>query len=824
MGRNAQTAEAGDKLDTSPISDEDNVLDDEEGDDDRGDDPYGLRNWWHAPVREDPWGRWQAGEEPMRELEIVAIDADASGTSIVRNTSIEIKPGVIPDPDHNYEDDGAYFDLRFVSRWNATWRGARLVALSLDMFSQDWPEVLRLTFDPSHQVDLLCAYHASYPGITGIYLCNHGTPVLTARGDPLGHQVACRDPRLALRIGARYPGVATHAAFLQSDLWHPREPESEEGRALIAGLREAAQWVAGEPVLGARATMQDERLQSLARVLANEFEPPPALTDPLAASLDSFSLIATGGLQKLAGADLVRANRQILDGLAAHVTYADAVEAIRRSDPDRLPLWIDFTDSAGEPQRRRQGAGIEQPLYGALVSAEREEEAGSFYAVVIVGRACGLEAEALPLCALGIGPDDEWRYPIPEHQISLLTAHSGGVVVRHVSVDFHYDGVQPSISERELDYELSRTVQRTSEWVLARIGAVLTALDDGLVLLQRADGEHTYDLVRAPTSTTGTRPVPLPDPMTIAARLRELGSLHRVAQKDSIDPTAAYEALELAGVDPDQVLRDEALLRWRRTGSVEAVVAATHLQRDLVERYLLQAGIDASDTPIPHDVTDPNVLAAITAYRQTGGLDAAGEHLGVSSETVRRRIAQAGLAVEEIETDAQRRVTEETLEAWERAGHSLVGAARDLHVDPRTIKQRLHRAGIGSITPGRQTQQRKQEAQALHAQLGSLPATAAVMGLSTQTVRRLLSSSKIVAVTHNPSPARANGGRVSQGQLNRALAAYQEHGSVRAAARAVGLSTGGMAYRLKLARAHVDDEAQDSQDENNKDVSEQEGR
>lgn len=834
-----RSRKSDDELDLLPTPCGPEIFEDDDGDGEEG--PRGLHNWWHAPVREDPWGRWPAGAEPARELEIVRIDADASQTLLIRNALIEVEPGVIPDPRHDYEDNQAYFDLQCASRWNATWRGARLAALSLDMFSKNWPEVLRLTFDPGDPVDLLCAYHASYPGISGIYLCNHGTPLRNARDEPLGHQVDCRDPRLALRIGARYPGVATHAAFLQRELWNPKEPGSKRGRELMANLRAAAKSVSGESVPGAHAAMQDEQMQSLACLLVGEFEPPPNLTDPMAASLDTFTLIGAGGLQELAEARLVRADRQIVDGLAAHVTYSDAVSAIRRSDPDRLPLWIDFTDSDGEPKRRRHGAGIEQPLYGALVTYdETEDEAGPFHAVVPVGRTDGLVEEQLPLCALGIGPDDAWRFPTPQRKISVLTAHSGGVVVRHVSVDWSYEGVQPPIEEHELDRELARSVQRTSEWVLARVGAVLTALDDGLLVLQRVgNSTRTYDLVRAPRLAARTRAAPLPDAMAIAARLRELGSLHRVAEADCIDATAAYEALELAGVDPDQVLRDEVLLRWRRTASVEAVVGSTRLQRDLVERYLLEAGIDADDTPVPHDVTDPDVLAAITAYRQTGTLEAAGERVGVSGETVRRRIARAGLAVEEIESEAQRRAAQETLDAWEHAGRSLAGAARELSIDPRTVKERLRRAGVpAAVIAEHAGEDRSAEVVTLHRELSSPQAVAAVLGMPVRSVRRLLALAGEdddraaalgqVSEESDPSPLQASpsdssgsqsslgrrapgsrGGRprVSDAELDDALAAVKQCGSVRAAARALGLSVGGMAYRLQLARARSQGQA-----------------
>jgi len=612
-----------------------------------------------------------------------------------------------------------------------------------------------------------------------------------------------------MRIAARYPGIASHIAGMQAPLLRPDEPSSDDGRELIGELRDAAQRIATEPVPGAHAVMQEDTLKALTTVLVGETEPPPTINDPFAASLDTYTLIATSGLPELAEADLVRADRALVGQLAAHVTFPDAVAAVRRSDPDRLPLWIDFTDDEGEPMRRRHAAGIEQPLYGALVSYGDSEEPGEpFHTVVLVGRTSGLIDEALPLCVLGIGPDDRWRFPMADNQISVLTAHSGGVTVRHVGFEWEYHGVEPPITAHELNHELSRVMQRMTEWALARVGAVLSALDDGLLLTQRCPGASaTYELVRAPAGPAVVRKSQPADAMVIARQLRELGSLHRVSEKTGIDVPEAYRALEIAGIDPDQVLRDEVLLRWRRTASIEAVVAGTHLQRDLVERYLLQAGLDPADTPIPHDVTDPDVLAAVAAYRQAGTLDAAGEHLGISGETVRRRIARAGLTTDEIETEADRRLEMEAVDAWERAGRSLAGAARELGIDPRTVKERLRRADVPLDVVQDTNGHRRQEVIALYEQVGSRQAVAALLGVSLKTVKEALTGEKrsadAGASEPDSGPAEVGRGgrpRVADAELLRAVAAHVEHGSVRAAARALGMSTGGMAHRLRQAR------------------------
>jgi len=166
-------------------------------------DPRSMANLFRSPVRADPWRRWPAGEEPVREVEIEALFADDSGTLLIRTARVEIEAGVLPDPwpldeKYVYEDH-----LQFLGRWNARWRGTQLADLSLDLFSDQWPEVLRIPFDAAHPVDLQAAYMASFPGMWGITVCNHGTPLRNARDQPLGHKVHL--PRPATSRPARRP-------------------------------------------------------------------------------------------------------------------------------------------------------------------------------------------------------------------------------------------------------------------------------------------------------------------------------------------------------------------------------------------------------------------------------------------------------------------------------------------------------------------------------------------------------------------------------------------------------------------------------------------
>jgi hypothetical protein len=512
------------------------------------------------------------------------------------------------------------------------------------------------------------------------------------------------------------------------------------------------------------------------------------------ASLDSYMAIGTCALDRLHEATLVRAPAEIVAGLAVHMTFPDAVSTIRRADPDRLPIWLDFSSVDGAPERRSYPAGLAQPLFGVLIDHEEDaEEGGPFHAVIPIGRNAGLREEATALCALAVGPDDAWRFPVPEGAISLITAHRGGVAVRHANTKHTFTGITPEITDAELGREIAGHVARTNEWVLARVGAVLGAIEDGVLHLERLpEGERSFQLIRGSTAGGKPRRTTVLDTTRLVTNLRKLGSLHRVAELEGTDVPAVREALDKAGVDPDQVRRDEVLLRYRRSPSIEAIVAGLHMFRDEVERILREAGVDLGDTPIPHDVIDPKTLEAVAAYREEGTLDGAGVCLGVSGETVRRRLLAAGLTPDRVTTENRRRVVGASVEAWEHAGKSLAGAARDLGIDPRTVKAHLLEAGV-SVTRASDDAYLAFEAHRLHEIVGSTRAVAMLLGVSTSTARRYLDDGE--------GMARAKGRpRISGEALDQAELAYGEHGSVRAAARATGMSPGGFAYRLRLAR------------------------
>ncbi len=758
--------------------------------------PHQLPNAFRGPLRADPWGRWPAGEEPIRVVEIERLVANDSPTLLVRMARVEIDAGVLPDPrplDEDWIDDER--TLHFCGRWNARWRGTQLAELALDLFSAKWPEAIRIEFDPAHLVDLQAAYAASFPGLWGITVCNHGTPLRNARDEPLGHQVTCRDPRLAMQIAARCPGIPPHMAYLEIERSHPSELTSEAGQELYFDMAAAAAAVREEPAPGVRATMDDNLLRGACAMTVGDAEPPPVPFIEIAGStLDTYTLIGTLALELIGDARLLRCDRELTGALSSHITFAHAVTEIRQTAPERLPLWLDFTDAAGEPLLRAHGGELAQPLYGVLIAHEDDpDEDGPFHAVIPVGRMIAMDPEPVPLCGLAIGADDDWRYPLPDNKIGLITAHCGGVVVRNTKDPHGLEGVEPPLRHEEIRREIAGHFARTTEWVLARVGAVLAGLREGVLDARRVPGSaRTYDLVSV-SRPASRRRVRTLDAMAIASRLRELGSLRGVAEALDADVRLVHGTLTDAGIDPDQVRRDEVLRRFRATGSIEGVAARYPVLRGDIERFLREAGLDPADSPVPHDVTDPDVLEAIAAYRHAGTLEAAGEQLGVRGETIRRRIARAGLAVEDVDTDADRRDREATVDAWNAAGHSLAGAARALGVDPRTVRERLLRAGINEPSL-RSGGGRADEIRQLHEQLGSARAVAAVAGLSLSHVRRQLAP--------EPSNSRRHGGpRVSEHALDQAELAYAEHGSVRSAARALGISPGGFAYRLKQARA-----------------------
>jgi len=746
-----------------------------------------------GPLLEDPWGRWPAGEEPIQEISVRSVDGDASPNYLLRWAIVEIEPGVLP-PTQFDHDAGDSWDLNFSGRWNAVWTGNRLTELSLDCFSEEWPKVVRIVLDPTDPIDLLATYNASYPGIWGLKLVAEDNPTKNARDETYGHEVSARDPRLALQIAARYPGICLHTDYFEYEYAHATEITSEKGREIKRELEDAINSSSSEPMPGLAAAMGEAGpMMGVAAIMGRDAEPPPVpFIEPVAASLDSYSAIGTCALDRLDKATLVKAPAEIVASLAVHLTFPDAISAIRRTDPDRLPIWLDFSSTDGEPERRSYPAGLTQPLFGVLIDHEdKEEEGGPFHAVIPVGRNIALRDEAMPLCALAIGPDDTWRFPVPEGAISLITAHRGGVSVRHANTKRTTVGITPEITEKEIGREISGYVAHTTEWVLARVGAVLGAIEDGLLHLQRLpEGERSFELIRsAQNSPKAKRSVKLEAPKLVTS-LRKLGSLRRVAEVEGAEILAVRETLDKAGVDPDQVRRDEVLQRYRKSPSLEAIVGKLHMFRDEVERILREAGVDFGGTPIPHDVTDLQVLEAVAAYREEGTLDDAGARLGVSGETIRRRLKAANLSPDQIRTDARQRLIAETVEAWEKAGGSLSGAARQLDVDPRTIKARLAEAGVSISRPSNECE-RAAEARKLHEIVGSVRGVAGLLGVSVSTARRYLGKAE--------DGARGRP-RISDEALDQAELAYAEHGSIRAAARAIGISPGGFAYRLRLAR------------------------
>jgi hypothetical protein len=769
-----------------------------------------LARWPLGPIVEDPWRRWPAGQEPIRELEILHVHGSDSSTLLIRTAAVTVEPGVLPDA--RYNPDREHYDvwnLRFRGRWNAVWRGSRLTELSLDCFSGEWPEVIRLVFEPDESVELLAAYNASFPGLNGLTVKAEDMLTRTGADEIMGHNVSARDPRLAVQIAARCPGVCEHMAWLEREIHRPTELTTKKALDFMADMTEAADAITGEPAPGAKLALDLRALQGIAAMHGGESETPPVpFIEPVGATLDTYTMIGAPGLADLAKADLVRVPQEIVSAMAANVTFPDAITAIRAVSSLRLPLWLDFTDDDGQPQWRRHPSGSDQPLYGVLITDYEEEDAGApgVRVVVPVGRKAALVERPLPLCALAVGPDDQWRYPLPDDQIGLLSAHRGGVTVRHVrGYDHDLTGPEPELTSSEISTEIAGYVARCTEWTLARIGAVLSALEDGILLLQREpEAKRTYRLVKAPATKATSRITTDVDGRTLVSRLRELGSIKRVAEGEGTDVTTVREALEKLGVDPNQVRRDEVIQRFRRTGSIEAVVSELHIHLGDVERFLLEVGIDPLDTPVPHDVTDKDVLAAITAYREEGTLEGAGDRLGVSGETIRRRLAEAGLGTSDVATDRERRAAQNAVEAWKATGHSLAGAARQLGIDPRTVKDRLLQAGVSAAATSTSAE-RAAEARQLHEIVASPDAVAALMGLSVSTVRRYLED-------RGSSRSSRRGGRppLSDGELDQVELAYAEHGSIRAAARSLGMSPGGFSHRLKLARARDQRSAQQS--------------
>lgn len=764
--------------------------------------PLNAESVW-KPISSDPWGRWKPGEEPIREVEIAHVVANDSDTLMIRMPRVDIVPGVIPDPRIELDLTKGWennWQLRFAGRWNAKWRGNKLADLSLDLFAEELDEVLRLQFLVDEPVDVLLACNAAFVGLETMTLCNEGTPARNARDQPLGHRVLCRDPLLAMQIAARCYGISPHFELFQAELWNPTEITSKRGIKAYDELAAVARSVKGEPVPGLQCTVgNDTTLRAIAAMLGEDADGSGLLfKEPIAATLDIYTLIGAMGLGFIEDdTRLVRVPDSLAQSLGSNVTFADAISAIRRIDPAGLPLWLDFTSDDGQPAERRHSSGLAQPLYGALVVYEDDpQEGGPFHAIVPIGRTENLDPSPLATGVLAVGRDDHWRWPMPEDRIGAITAHRGGVAVRNITYKNELHGLESKITTEWVRREIAGHFASTSEWVLARIGAILTGLDDGLLCLNPTPGsQRTFDLELAPTASPRTRQaVGDLDPWDLARRLRRVGSVRQVADQLDAEIPAIRATMEAVGIDPDQVRRDEVLKRYRATGSIEAI--GLPILRADVERFLRDAGVDPHDTPVPHDVTDPETLEAIAAYRKAGTLEAAGKEIGISGESVRRRITGARLRIEDIETDADLRRREEAIAAFHEANNSLAGAARLLGIDPRTVRDRLVQAGIDPKINTPSTEAVSPEEMAdLYTLVGSIRQVAMLTGASIEEVRQAIGTS---------DGTQRRGRQISDDALDQAEMAYGEHGSMRAAARALGLSAGTFQYRLKKAQARHD--------------------
>jgi hypothetical protein len=112
------------------------------------------------------------------------------------------------------------------------------------------------------------------------------------------------------------------------------------------------------------------------------------------------------------------------------------------------------------------------------------------------------------------------------------------------------------------------------------VGAVLGAIEDQVLHLKRLpEGQRSFELVRSSASSARPRRGAVLEPAGLVANLRRLGSLHRVAEFEETEIAAVRETLDKAGIDPDQVRRDEVLLRYRRSPSIETIVSPCACRR-----------------------------------------------------------------------------------------------------------------------------------------------------------------------------------------------------------------------------------------------------
>lgn len=745
------------------------------------------------PCRSDPWDRWPAGQEPKREVNLLWTDEETA-VPMIPSATLHVEGGILPLPRYDQATED-FSNLRMFGRWNAIWKGSILSHLSLDCFSTELPEVVSIEFDPADPDHLLAAYVGSFPGMWGIHLVADDFTAKWPRGSHAAHEVTARDPRLASQIATRYPGICPHSFFFEYEMAFPSTGDGEDFLDAVNWLDGFLGVGEGEPMPGF-AELQNSRdsMSGILAIVHGEADTPDfPMFEPTCATFDTYQAIAIAGLSGFEDVTMISAQSEITDDLAANVAFPDAIDAIRSFDSDRLPLWLDFSDESGDSAWQTHAAGIDQPLYGvAIIERDDEPGEGPFRAAIPVGRRVGGYEEAVPLCGLAIGPDDSWRFPVPEGKIGALTAHSGGVTVREIPYP-EFLTPAPEIDREMIRREIAGHMAHCTEWILARVGAILNALEAGhLVLEKKKTGKRSYDLAR-----NQYRKQPPAEPLRgdgerLVDLLREHGSIVRVSQVLNASAIDVRQSLESDGVNPDRVLDDEIMVRYRRFGTVDAVVRGLRLHRGRVEACLRERGIAVEATPVPHDVTDPILLEAISAYDLEGTLADAGARLGVSAETVRRRMLAAGVRPDPFRTGSVRKVDGQAKETWQSEGRSIPSAAKKIGVDPRTLKRRLIRAGVSDreIMLGSDSSSQTKE---LLDQLGSIRAVAAITGLSQATVRRHISNAN-----RELSPGRP---QLTNKLLDQSVVAYEEHGSIRAAATALGVSPSGFAHRLRTAHA-----------------------
>ena len=383
----------------------------------------------------------------------------------------------------------------------------------------------------------------------------------------------------------------------------------------------------------------------------------------------------------------------------------------------------------------------------------------------------------------------------PSDKIGLITAHGGGVVVRNTSIERDLTTVDPSLHVRGDPARVSPATTRARPSGSSRAPARSCTRSNRTCC--RCARRRT---VSAASSSRASRA-----PRSTAAATRVLDG--RVASRVCAIWDRCERRRAACGVESRDVYRGVGAHRRRpRPGPPRrgpTALSRARLDRGRRRRAAVAArrhrALPARGRDRPHRHARPARRHRPRGADRDHRLPAR-RHARRGRRTPRRQrrnrpAAHRGARC--VGRDRHRRspatLRQQTIDAWNAAGRNLAATARALGIDPRTVRDRLIRHGIPERSIGR--------AHAADAASCANSCSARLPAPPSPPHRR---ASPPVRRTLAPTARPARGAASASPRRPRPGArAYAEHGSVRAAARALGISPGSFQYRLRRAQART---------------------